>query len=253
MIERRIRLVFEAMAQANVMCLLMGGQACVLYGAAEFSKDVDFVVLSDAENISRIIAAMDILNAAVIAVPDFSAEHLNEGLAVHFRCQAPGVEGLRVDVMTKLRGLEDFKTLWERRTIVEDGDGGCVSLLHIRDLVSAKKTQRDKDWPMIQRLMEVRYLSSVDEPNAEEIQFWLSELRTPELLVDASSRFPDQAHQLSKHRPLLIAALANNLEDLIRQLNEEMMIEKEQDRLHWQPLRTRLATLRRAKLDDRNL
>ena len=31
----------------------MGGQACVLYGAAEFSRDTDIVLLADAENLLR--------------------------------------------------------------------------------------------------------------------------------------------------------------------------------------------------------
>lgn len=31
----------------------MGGQACVLYGAAEFSRDTDLVILADADNIVR--------------------------------------------------------------------------------------------------------------------------------------------------------------------------------------------------------
>jgi hypothetical protein len=34
----------------------MGGQACVFYGAAEFSRDLDLLILSDADNLSRIRA-----------------------------------------------------------------------------------------------------------------------------------------------------------------------------------------------------
>jgi hypothetical protein len=31
----------------RVRALLMGGQACVFYGAAEFSRDTDFAVLAE--------------------------------------------------------------------------------------------------------------------------------------------------------------------------------------------------------------
>ena len=31
--------------------LLMGGQACVLYGAAEFSRDTDLAILASSENL----------------------------------------------------------------------------------------------------------------------------------------------------------------------------------------------------------
>jgi hypothetical protein len=41
------------MAAHNVRCLLMGGQACVFYGAAEFSRDSDFAILAEAENWDR--------------------------------------------------------------------------------------------------------------------------------------------------------------------------------------------------------
>src|SRR6266851_749837 len=32
----------------------MGGQACILYGAAEFSRDVDFAVAADDKNLSQL-------------------------------------------------------------------------------------------------------------------------------------------------------------------------------------------------------
>ncbi len=50
----------------------------------------------------------------------------------------------------------DFR-LWERRTTVHDSDGFAFELLGIEDLVMAKKTQRDKDWPMIRRLVDAHY------------------------------------------------------------------------------------------------
>lgn len=65
----------------------MGGQACVFYGAAEFSRDSDFAVLAEWENLARLNAAMRTLDAEVIGVPDFSREHLIRGHAVHFRCR----------------------------------------------------------------------------------------------------------------------------------------------------------------------
>lgn len=65
--------------------LLMGGQACVFYGAAEFSRDADFAILASAANLARLRAAMDDLKAHVIAVPPFEARYLRRGHAVHFR------------------------------------------------------------------------------------------------------------------------------------------------------------------------
>jgi len=36
----------------------MGGQACVLYGGAEFSRDTDLVIVSDVANLDRLRAAV---------------------------------------------------------------------------------------------------------------------------------------------------------------------------------------------------
>lgn len=35
----------------------MGGQACVLYGAAEFSRDLDLALLAEPRNLERLDAA----------------------------------------------------------------------------------------------------------------------------------------------------------------------------------------------------
>src|SRR5262249_53157843 len=52
-----------------VRFLLMGGQACILYGAAEFSRDLDLVVLADEKNLERLQQALDDLQAEPDYVP----------------------------------------------------------------------------------------------------------------------------------------------------------------------------------------
>lgn len=181
----------------------MGGQACVLYGAAEYSRDLDLAVLATDDGIAALRAALEELGAGVIAVPPFRAEFLRRGHAVHFGVPAPVGQGtwpLRVDVMSTLRGVAPFPELWERRSTLalDDDDGRVVEvdIMALPDLVQAKKTQRDKDWPMIRRLVDASYAVGVDrgEPTAEQVTFWLRELRTPEFLRDAVVRFPAAAH-----------------------------------------------------------
>jgi len=45
--------VLSTLRKHRVQALLMGGQACILYGAAEFSRDVDIAVLASPENLER--------------------------------------------------------------------------------------------------------------------------------------------------------------------------------------------------------
>jgi hypothetical protein len=94
-------------------------------------------------------------------VPPFEASLLARGHAVYFRCAHPDVAGLRIDVMAVLRAVGSFDELWERRTTIE-AEGEPVDLLGMEDLVRAKKTQRDKDWPMIRRLVEQSYFAAAD-------------------------------------------------------------------------------------------
>lgn len=133
---------------------------------------------------------LDELQAETIAVPPFEKRFLESGLAVHFRCHHPEAEKIRVDVMSKMRGVDDFATLWARRTTV-----GEIGLLSLPDLVKAKKTQRDKDWPMVSRLVEANYFTERLQPTPQQIEFWLRELRNPLLLLEVCQRFPLEREQ----------------------------------------------------------
>lgn len=227
----------------------MGGQACVFYGAAQFSKDIDFVLLADTENYARLHAALDELLAKRIAVPRFDPAVLARGHAVHFRCQANGVEGLRVDVMTRLRDLPAFAILWARRTTITDEGGGTYELMAVEDLVNAKKTQREKDWPMISALVEGHYRELRHDPTPERVAFWLRESRTPERLVELAARFPAEAEAMGSHRPLLALARTADLDALRAALDAEVRAEQAKDRAYWEPLRREMETFRRAEQD----
>ena len=76
----------SSIRKSGARTLLMGGQACVFYGAAEFSRDVDLLILIDESNLERLRAAFQDLRAEPIAVPPFDPEFLAAGHAVHFRC-----------------------------------------------------------------------------------------------------------------------------------------------------------------------
>lgn len=117
----------------------MGGQTCVFYGAAEFSRDIDFAFHYNAGNLAKLRAALDELAAKVIDVPLFDPTFLERSLAVHFRCEHPDCNGLRVDLMSKMRGVDAFPLLWERRTVLELEAGVLCDVMGIADLVKAKK------------------------------------------------------------------------------------------------------------------
>ena len=237
----------SSMQTNGVRFMLMCGQACVLYGGAEFSRDLDLLVLVDAENTERLMAALNELCAKPIAVPEFDSDLLGRGHAVHFRCKAAGVEGLRIDLMSRLRDAESFDNLWARRTTVS-GSEGSIEMLGIQDLVRAKKTQRDKDWPMLARVVEADYFADAAAPLPWQIPFWLREARTVEILMEIAARFPAEAALLADTRPALAAAIRNDEDGVHQALFDEEQAERKADRAYWEPLKRELEQLRHAKL-----
>jgi hypothetical protein len=106
----------------------------------------------------------------------------------------------------------------------------------MEDLVLAKKTQRDKDWPMIRRLVEQNYQLNRDNPSESSIRFWLRQLRTPELLREVMEQYPEQASMVRKIRPALNAELETSI-------RSEEDAERARDREYWKPLREELEQL----------
>ena len=69
------------------------------------------------------------------------------------------VAPLRVDIMSLMRAVAPFAEIWERHTTIALPDPSSqaavlVDLLSLGDLVNANRTQRDKDWPMLRRLVD---------------------------------------------------------------------------------------------------
>jgi hypothetical protein len=202
-------------------------------------------VLASPENLARLRLALADLRAELIAVPPLEVAFLDRGHAVHFRCTRPDAAGLRIDVMSRMRGVEPFERLWERRTTLQlDTEGETVELdlLSLPDLVAAKKTQRDKDWPMLRRLLEANYLQFRRSPNPPRVTFWLRELRTPELLIECAQHH--RAHVAVVNRPAAEAALARDESVVQERLAAEQAGEMELDRQYWAPLRRELERLR---------
>lgn len=229
----------------------MGGQACVFYGAAEFSRDTDIILMAAQDNYRRLDEALADLDAECIAVPPFSPAYLKKGHAVHFRCRHPEAQGMRIDVMTTLRGVRPFPELWRDRTVLETDAGAVYDLMSLPDLVAAKKTQRDKDWPMIRRLIEAHYLQERSAHTDEQVDFWLRECRTVSLLQELGARFPRRARDLAAARPLLSFLDGDSEDTLIEALKDEEEAERSRDREYWAPLIRELEALRHDRRDKR--
>lgn len=225
--------------------MLIGGQACIIYGAAEFSRDTDIIILCNNDNLNTLRKTLSELKAAQIFFPPLELKYLKKGHACHFRCHAKGVENLRIDIIGKLRGCSNFETMWNRRTTAVLSNSLKIDILGIADLVKCKKTQRDKDWFMLNRLVENDIL--LNQPNANEgkIKWWFLECRSTETLFNLVQKFPGYIDNCIKERPLLKYVKENNKETLEKMLYEEEVLERNKDEQYWAPLKKELSKLRK--------
>lgn len=231
----------------NVQFLLMGGQACILYGAAEFSRDTDLAILASKGNLEALRSALEELQAEQVFLPPLELSYLQRGHACHFRCHHPDCAGLRIDLMARMRGCDEFPQLWERRQVFDLPRLGEVPVLSLPDLVQSKKTQRDKDWPMVRRLVEVDYEVHHEAPPPGAVRWWLAESRTPKHLLALAAAYPDLLPSVSE-RPWLREAAAAGFSALETALAQEEQDIRAADRAYWQVLRQELEMLRHGRV-----
>jgi hypothetical protein len=231
----------------EVRSLLIGGQASIIYGAAEFSRDADFSVLASAANLSRLEKALSDLKAENIYVPPFRKKYLDRGHACHFRCGEGAAAGIRIDIMSKMRGCDDFSELWKRRYTVKTEEGKSIQVISLEDLVQSKKTQRDKDWLMIDRLIRNDIILA-DNPSPAKIRWWILECRDPDILINLTKDNRAAAEKLVTRRPLIEYAVKKNSGCLKAEIKSEEEAEREKDRQYWAPLRKGLESLRRLEV-----
>jgi len=148
--------------------------------------------------------------------------------------------------MAVLRGVASFHELWERRTSLQVEDE-VVDLLATEDLIQAKKTQLDKDWPMIRRPLERHCFEHAGQAGAADVAFWLRELRTPELLLQVAAEYHQAAQAASTVRTAVRSAIEGDLAGVSRAIADEEQDERTRDRSYWEPLRRELEAMRRQK------
>ena len=100
---------------------------------------------------------------------------------------------------------------------------------------------------MIAALLETHYREFKDQPNAEQIEFWLQESRSAERLIELAHTYPAQTQALLAQRPLLALAMARDVDGLRLALDTERQAVQALDRAYWEPLRRELEEYRRAE------
>ena len=126
----------------EVRYLLLGGWAVGIYGFPRATKDINFLIAIDDENLIRLRKALYEFGAPTVDMDNFRE------LGKVFRI---GQSPLQIDIINEASGI-DFEECYSRRNVV-DVEGVAVSLISKADLIANKKAAgRHQDLADAERL-----------------------------------------------------------------------------------------------------
>lgn len=130
----------QLLNEERVDYLVGGGYAVTWHGYPRYTGDIDIWIHATAENAARMIRVLERFGAgdAGITTEDF--------LDDRFEVLKMGREPIRIDMMTRMKGLE-FSSAFTNK-VIHDSDGIPVFILCLSDLRKAKRAAnrpKDKD------------------------------------------------------------------------------------------------------------
>jgi hypothetical protein len=239
--------VLSAFEEAGVKHLILGGQAAIAYGVSQFTQDADLWIEPTVRNVARLRNALKSLRARPRFLPPLELRHLKRGHGIHFVLPY-GNGSFYLDLLGKPPRVGSFADAWRDATVV-NWRGLGIRILDVRRLVDTKKTNRDQDYIVIQRLSELVYHQVRRDPKQQSAaQVWLlNELRTPRLLKTVALRWPGAKTALRKttrHAALLAAANAT-LAEIQKALDEEKSKYQQANLDYWKTLLRELRQIKR--------
>ncbi len=183
----------RAFERSGVRCLLISGQATVLYGAASFSEDIDLWVEPSAANLARLRGALAGLRARVYKLtPPLTPAFARRGHGFHFLLPSRGGP-VYLDVMGRPPRVGPFRAC-HGRSVRMEGAWGPMRVVSEEDLVEIKKTRRLGDYDVISALVRIRLARSARRGRIP-LALWRWGLRNvftaenlAEMLVDPQAR-----------------------------------------------------------------
>lgn len=118
-------------SRADVRFMLIGAYAVGVHGHPRATKDLDVWVEASADNAPRVLSALRAFGAPLMGLRERDLLTPGKGLRI-------GVEPARIDVLTKISGV-DFSRAWPRRVEGTFGDVAC-SVIALEDLLACWPT-----------------------------------------------------------------------------------------------------------------
>ena len=131
----------------NVEYVVVGGHAVAFHGHPRYTGDIDFLIRTTPENVSRVIAVLGEFGFGNLGI-------VEKDLLERGRVLQLGHPPNRIDVLTSISGV-DFDSAWEQRvkTLLDDQP---VALLGWDELIRNKRAAgRQKDLADLEKLLAI--------------------------------------------------------------------------------------------------
>ena len=131
----------------NVEYVVVGGHAVAFHGHPRYTGDIDFLIRTTPENVSRVIAVLGEFGFGNLGI-------VEKDLLERGRVLQLGHPPNRIDVLTSISGV-DFDSAWEQRVkaLLDDQP---VALLGWDELIRNKRAAgRQKDLADLEKLLAI--------------------------------------------------------------------------------------------------
>jgi hypothetical protein len=241
--------VLQAFNDARIRYLVIGGQAAIIYGASQFTRDADFWIEPTARNVKALRKALANLKAKPRFLPPLNLPVLKKGHGVHFIIPQAGGE-YYIDLLGKPPRVSSFTTAYKDARTVR-WHGLRIRVLDIPRLVATKKTNRDQDYTSIQLLAgQVFEAVKAGAKRQSSVVRWLvQESRIPAHLLAIAQKWKGGREMaLKSGREAAFLAARNVVESAIQAaLDREKAVLQSANLAYWRPFIKELRAMGRGR------
>lgn len=198
-----MRSFFQNLEKHDVRYLLISGQASVLYGAAQFSEDIDLWLAPGMENLQGFLKVLQKSNASIYKLtPPLTRSYFLRGHGFHFKLPEETFAPAYLDVMARPPRVGSFQAAL-RHALRIRCDWGNLPVVSIPDLVELKKTRRAADYDVISNLVRI-FVNSMEKPKRNVLTWALNNVFRVEDAIWIFEKWPEAKRLLSRsHRSWL--------------------------------------------------
>jgi len=204
--------LFRNFSRCGVDYLLIGGQATVVYGAAQFTQDFDVWVRPTRKNLEALLRALSRSGARVHKLtPPVTVRNARRGHGFPFVVPSPRSAPVPLDVMGCPPRVGGFVSA-KRRSALTATPWGRVPVVSAEDLVRLKRTNRPGDYEVIARLVRLR-LDSTPRPSRGLLAWAVENTLDLEALISLVEKHAASIARTGKALPETALRLARRFVD----------------------------------------